>query len=63
MPAQGPSLGFREAVDYCRKTIPIELEECALIDGANRWQNLTKIVLGIGTILIIIVVLTLLGRI
>ena len=27
------------------KTIPYELEECALIDGANRWQILTKIVL------------------
>src|SRR5260370_38640661 len=27
------------------KTIPFELEECALIDGANRWQILTKIVL------------------
>ena len=27
------------------KTIPFELEECALIDGASRWQILTKIVL------------------
>ncbi|MEM1384399.1 MAG: carbohydrate ABC transporter permease [Pseudomonadota bacterium] len=27
------------------KTIPFELEECALIDGATRWQILTKIVL------------------
>jgi multiple sugar transport system permease protein len=27
------------------RTIPFELEECALIDGANRWQILTKIVL------------------
>jgi len=27
------------------KTIPFELEECALIDGAGRWQILTKIVL------------------
>jgi multiple sugar transport system permease protein len=27
------------------KTIPYELEECALVDGANRWQILTKIVL------------------
>jgi multiple sugar transport system permease protein len=27
------------------KTIPYELEECALIDGANRWQILIKIVL------------------
>jgi multiple sugar transport system permease protein len=27
------------------KTIPYELEECALMDGANRWQILTKIVL------------------
>jgi multiple sugar transport system permease protein len=27
------------------KTIPYELEECALIDGANRWQILTKIIL------------------
>ncbi len=27
------------------RTIPIELEECALIDGASRWQILTKIVL------------------
>jgi multiple sugar transport system permease protein len=27
------------------KTIPYELEECALIDGAGRWQILTKIVL------------------
>ncbi len=26
------------------KTIPYELEECALIDGANRWQILVKIV-------------------
>jgi len=25
------------------KTIPYELEECALIDGASRWQILTKI--------------------
>ncbi len=27
------------------KTIPYELEECALIDGASRWQIMTKIVL------------------
>ncbi|MEM8914776.1 MAG: carbohydrate ABC transporter permease [Pseudomonadota bacterium] len=27
------------------RTIPFELEECALIDGASRWQILTKIVL------------------
>ncbi len=27
------------------KTIPYELEECALIDGANRWQILTRIIL------------------
>jgi multiple sugar transport system permease protein len=27
------------------KTIPIELEECALIDGANRWQILVRIIL------------------
>ena len=27
------------------KTIPFELEECALIDGASRYQILTKIVL------------------
>jgi multiple sugar transport system permease protein len=27
------------------KTIPYELEECALIDGASRWQILTKIIL------------------
>ena len=27
------------------KTIPYELEECALIDGASRWQILTKIML------------------
>jgi len=27
------------------KTIPLELEECALIDGANRWQILVKIIL------------------
>src|SRR6202158_2570204 len=27
------------------KTIPFELEECAMIDGASRWQILTKIVL------------------
>lgn len=27
------------------KTIPFELEECALIDGATRWQILVKIVL------------------
>jgi multiple sugar transport system permease protein len=27
------------------KTIPFELEECALIDGATRWQILTKIIL------------------
>src|SRR5260370_38753078 len=27
------------------KTIPLELEECALIDGASRWQILIKIVL------------------
>jgi multiple sugar transport system permease protein len=26
------------------KTIPFELEECALIDGATRWQILTKII-------------------
>jgi multiple sugar transport system permease protein len=27
------------------KTIPLELEECALIDGASRWQILMKIIL------------------
>ena len=27
------------------KTIPVELEECALIDGANRWQILVRIIL------------------
>ena len=27
------------------RSIPYDLEECALIDGANRWQILTKIVL------------------
>jgi multiple sugar transport system permease protein len=27
------------------KTIPFELEECALIDGASRWQILLKIIL------------------
>jgi multiple sugar transport system permease protein len=27
------------------KTIPYELEECALIDGATRWQILTRIIL------------------
>jgi multiple sugar transport system permease protein len=27
------------------KTIPYELEECALVDGASRWQILIKIVL------------------
>lgn len=27
------------------KTIPFELEECALIDGASRWQILIKIIL------------------
>ncbi len=27
------------------KSIPYELEECALIDGAGRWQILTKIIL------------------
>src|SRR5260221_1847492 len=27
------------------KTIPFELEECALIDGASRWQILIQIVL------------------
>ncbi|ACL56414.1 carbohydrate ABC transporter permease [Methylobacterium nodulans] len=27
------------------KTIPYELEECALIDGAGRWQILTRIIL------------------
>ncbi len=27
------------------RTIPFELEECALIDGASRWQILTKIVI------------------
>ena len=27
------------------RSIPYELEECALIDGATRWQILTKIVL------------------
>jgi multiple sugar transport system permease protein len=27
------------------RTIPLELEECALIDGATRWQILTRIVL------------------
>src|SRR6187397_485336 len=30
------------------KTIPFELEECALIDGASRWQILIKIVLPLG---------------
>ena len=27
------------------RSIPMELEECALIDGANRWQILAKIIL------------------
>ena len=27
------------------RSIPMELEECALIDGANRWQILVKIIL------------------
>ena len=27
------------------RSIPFELEECALIDGASRWQILTKIIL------------------
>jgi len=27
------------------KSIPLELEECALIDGANRWQILVRIIL------------------
>ena len=27
------------------RTIPYELEECALIDGASRWQILIKIIL------------------
>ncbi len=27
------------------RSIPFELEECALIDGATRWQILTKIIL------------------
>jgi multiple sugar transport system permease protein len=27
------------------RSIPFELEECALIDGASRWQTLTKIIL------------------
>ena len=27
------------------RTIPYELEECALIDGATRWQVLVKIIL------------------
>ena len=27
------------------RTIPFELEECALIDGATRWQILVKIIL------------------
>jgi multiple sugar transport system permease protein len=27
------------------RSIPYELEECALIDGANRWQILTRIIL------------------
>src|SRR5262245_46255183 len=27
------------------RSIPLEIEECALIDGASRWQILTKIVL------------------
>src|SRR5258708_27947675 len=27
------------------RSIPFELEECALIDGATRWQILTRIVL------------------
>ena len=29
----------------CFRSIPMELEECALIDGANRWQILVKIIL------------------
>ena len=33
------------------KTIPFELEECALIDGASRWQILTKIVLPLSCLL------------
>jgi len=31
------------------KTIPFELEECALIDGASRWQILTRIILPLAT--------------
>jgi multiple sugar transport system permease protein len=27
------------------RSIPMELEECALIDGANRWEILVKIIL------------------
>jgi multiple sugar transport system permease protein len=27
------------------RTIPFELEECAMIDGATRWQILTRIIL------------------
>jgi multiple sugar transport system permease protein len=30
------------------KSIPFELEECALIDGASRWQILVRIVLPLG---------------
>ncbi len=27
------------------RSIPYELEECALVDGASRWQILTKVLL------------------
>ncbi|HMH71956.1 MAG TPA: carbohydrate ABC transporter permease [Bradyrhizobium sp.] len=36
------------------KTIPFELEECALIDGASRWQILTKIVLPLAIIVFVL---------
>jgi hypothetical protein len=39
--ANGGQLAYRQT-DF--KTIPSELEECALIDGASRWQILTRIV-------------------
>jgi len=49
--ADGVDSGLSDAADPVStwllwayfKTIPFELEECALIDGASRWQILIKI--------------------